>query len=416
MQSQNLRKLIKERLSPESLRIIGMADEVAEELQQSLYMVGGAVRDLLLGRNYLDFDLVTEGDVTTLASILAERLQGRVLIHRRFGTAKVRWNGSGVDLAMARAETYDRPGALPKVHPGSIEEDLQRRDFTINSMAVHLDRINFGEKVDPYGGEKDLNRGLIRILHERSFVDDPTRMFRAVRYEERFCFQLEPETERLLRSNTLGLHDVSGDRVRHELELIMKEESPERALQRAQEVGLLKEVHAKLKADGWLRRKYQQARTMFESPSVAVYFGLLSYSFTPEETEKLISQLKLPRTTAAVMRDSVWLKNKLAALEAEELAPSTVCRILLGCSPTAIMTCAIATDSDRVRERLQTYATRWRYLRISLDGRALQNMGVPPGPKVGDILGRLREAKLDGLVKTREDELRMVDRWLTEKE
>jgi tRNA nucleotidyltransferase (CCA-adding enzyme) len=410
---EELAGALQQRLSPESLRVIGIADEIAGELRQSLYLAGGAVRDLLLGRTNLDVDLVTEGDVTALASILAERLRGRMLLHGRFGTAKVRWDGSSADLAMARAETYDRPGALPKVRPGSIEEDLGRRDFTINSMAVRLDGANYGKKVDPYRGAEDLKRGLIRILHERSFVDDPTRMFRAVRYEQRFGFQLEPGTERLLRSNISGLHEVSGDRIRHEMELILREEGPERALLRAQDVGLLKEVHPKLRADEWLRHKYQQARAMYRSPPTALYFGLLSYGLTPGEAEELIGQLKLPRTTATVVRDAVRLKNEVSALEVRELAPSSVCRILSGYSPTAIMTCAIATDSGRAAERLRTYVATWRQVKPLLDGRALQEMGITPGPKVGDMLRRLREAKLDGLVKTREDEVRMVERWLS---
>lgn len=410
---EELAGALQQRLSPESLRVIGIADEIAGDLRQSLYLAGGAVRDLLLGRTNLDVDLVTEGDVAALASILAERLQGRMLLHGRFGTAKVRWNGSSADLAMARAETYDRPGALPKVRPGSIEEDLGRRDFTINSMAVRLDRANFGKKVDPYGGAEDLKRGLIRILHERSFVDDPTRMFRAVRYEQRFGFRLEPETETLLRSNTSGLHLVSGDRIKHELELIMKEEAPEEVLQRADDVGLLKEVHPGLKADEWLGRRYRQARAMLGSPPTGLYFGLLSYWLTTKETEDLVGQLKMPRTTAAIMRDSARLRKELPALEAEGLAPSSICRILDGYSPAAIMTCAVATESDRIGERLQAYAGRWRHVRTSLDGRALQDMGIAPGPKVGDMLSRLREAKLDGLVKTREDEVRMVERWLS---
>ena len=403
--------LLKQRLSPESLRITRMASEIVGNLGQSLYLAGGAVRDLLLGRDTLDIDLVTEGDVVAPATTLAEKLRGKALVHRRFGTAKVRWDGSSADLAMARAETYDRPGALPRVRPGSIEEDLHRRDFTINSMAINLDNAHFGKMIDPFGGREDLKRGLIRILHEMSFVDDPTRMFRAVRYEQRFDFQLETETEQLLRSNAAGLRLVSGDRIRHELELITKEENPEKALQRADDLGLLKEVHPGLKADEWLGRRYRQARAMLGTPAMGLYFGLLSYWLTEEETEDLVGRLKMPRSVAVIVRDCARLRGELPAMEAEELAPSSICRMLDGYSPAAIMTCAVATDSDRIAERLQVYVTRWRHVRTSLDGIALKNLGIPPGPKVGEMLNRLREVKLDGLVRTREDEVRMLKGW-----
>ena len=413
IEGQNLAILLSESLPPETLRVIGIAEEIAGGLQQSLYLAGGAVRDLLLGRTSLDVDLVTEGDVAILASALAERLRGRAVMHGQFGTAKVRWNGSSLDLAMARAETYERPGALPKVRPGSIEEDLRRRDFTINSMAVRLDGSSFGQKVDPFDGEKDLEEGLVRILHERSFVDDPTRMFRAVRYEQRFGFKLESETQKLLRSHTGGLRGVSGDRVRREVEHIMKEETPEKALQRAHDLGLLKEVHPSLEAGEWLQHKFGQSTKMFWPPPMTLYFGLLSYRLTVKETEELIDGMRMSRTTAAGMRGSVRLKGELPALESRELAPSSICRILEGYPVAAVMTGAVATDRDVVRERLKAYLAKWRHARTFLNGSSLQDMGVPAGPKVGDILGRLREAKLDGLVKTREDEVRMVEGWLS---
>jgi len=412
-EGENLAVLFSKILSPESLQAIGLAEEIAGELHQSLYLAGGAVRDLLLGRTNLDIDLVTEGEVKALASILAERLRGRAVMHGQFGTAKVSWNGSSVDLAMARAETYERPGALPKVRRGTIQEDLGRRDFTINSMAIRLDGSDFGQKVDPFGGEGDLKVGLIRVLHKRSFVDDPTRMFRAVRYEQRFGFKLEPETEGLLQSGVQGLHQVSGDRIRHEIELIMREVEPEKVLERAEELGLLGEVHPQLKADKWLEGKFRQARAMFDSPPMALYFGLLSYRLTVEETEEVISQLKMTRSTAAVMRGCIRLRAELAALEAKDLSPSLICRILDGYAPAAVMAFSVAADSEMVKERLQMYLTRWRHARTSLNGVGLQDMGIPAGPKVGEILDRLREAKLDGLVKTREDEVAMVRGWLS---
>jgi tRNA nucleotidyltransferase (CCA-adding enzyme) len=211
-------------LSAESLALIKMAGQLAAERRLGIYLVGGVVRDILLGRANSDLDLVVEGDAMGLAESLAGELGGRLVVHRRFGTAKIRTGDLTVDLAMARAETYARPGALPTVRPGSIQDDLARRDFTVNAIALRLDPGSFGKLVDPFDGQKDMESKLIRILHDRSFIDDATRMLRAVRYEQRFGFRLEPSTESLLRQNVAMLRTISGDRTRHELELILKED------------------------------------------------------------------------------------------------------------------------------------------------------------------------------------------------
>ncbi len=194
--SRDVISQLEQRLSPESLALIQKAGALAAERRLGIYLVGGVVRDILLGRANSDLDLVVEGDAIKLAESLAGELGGRLVVHRRFGTAKIRTRNLTIDLAMARAETYARPGALPTVRPGSIQDDLARRDFTVNAMALRLDPGSFGKLVDPFDGRKDLENKLIRILHDRSFIDDATRMLRAVRYEQRFGFRLEASTEK----------------------------------------------------------------------------------------------------------------------------------------------------------------------------------------------------------------------------
>src|SRR4030042_6195240 len=271
--TKNLAFELEQRLPAESLNLIRAAGELASEQGLGLYLVGGAVRDLLLGRANFDLDLVVEGDAPKLASRLAQREGGEIVVHRRFGTAKFRYKKLSIDFVTARAETYAHPGALPTVRPGSIKDDLWRRDFTINAIAIHLDRDNFGTPLDPYGGEDDLENRLIRILHEKSFIDDATRMLRAIRYEQRFDFQLEPNTEELLRRDLGMLNTISGDRIRHELELILKEECPEKMLRRASELGVLKEIHSSLKGNGWLEERFQQARSTTHPLPIALYFS-----------------------------------------------------------------------------------------------------------------------------------------------
>ena len=223
----NLASKIEKQLPTELVDFMRRAGEVATSRGQSLYLVGGMVRDLLLERTNLDLDLVVEGDAINLAQQLRELYQGKITTHPRFNTAKLQWDKWSVDLATARSETYAKPGALPTVKPSSLASDLFRRDFTINTMAIELIPNHYGQLIDPHRGRDDLEQGLIRILHERSFIDDSTRIWRGLRYEQRLDFQLEPNTLRLLKRDIPRVDTISGDRIRHELELTLKEEFPE---------------------------------------------------------------------------------------------------------------------------------------------------------------------------------------------
>ncbi len=410
----NMLVQLEKSLSPESLSLIQKAGALAAERRLGIYLVGGVVRDILLGRANSDLDLVVEGDAIKLAESLAGELGGRLVVHRRFGTAKIRTRNMTIDLAMARAETYARPGALPSVRPGSIRDDLARRDFSVNAMALRLDPGSFGKLVDPFDGQQDLKNGLIRILHDRSFIDDATRMLRAVRYEQRFGFRLEAATEKLLRQNVAMLRTISGDRTRHDLELILKEEYPEKALGRAGDLGLLGEVHPALKGDGWLKKMFEKARESASPPSPALYFALLTYRFNEPECEDFTAALKMPGTVSRVILDTARLRERLPSLDAPDLPPSGVSELLQEYSPTSILACAIAADSAMVQERLNLYLTRWRHVRTALDGNALQKLGVPSGPKLGEMLKALHAAKLDGKISGKEDEVELVQRRLSQ--
>ena len=401
-------------LSPESLALIQKGGQLAAGKRLGLYLVGGVVRDILLGRANSDLDLVVEGNAVDLAESLAKEMGGRIVVHRRFGTAKIRTGNMVIDVAMARAESYARPGALPTVRPGSIRDDLARRDFTVNAMALRLDPGNFGALVDPFGGQKDLESRLIRILHDRSFIDDATRMLRAVRYEQRFGFRLEASTEDLLRQNVTMLRTISGDRIRHELELILKEECPEKALKRAGDLGLLDEVHPALKDDGQLKEIFEKARETASPPSPALYFVLMTYRFSLTECEDFVARLKVPGTISRVILDTARLRERIPSLDSPDLSPSAAYGLLREYSPTSILACAIAADSALVQERLHLYLNRWRHVRTSLDGNALHKMGVPSGPRLGGMLKALHEAKLDGRIGSKEDETELVQRWLSQ--
>jgi len=412
----NLGDNIEKQLPAELVNFMHTAGEVAQRQKLGLYLVGGVVRDLLLGRTNLDLDFVVEGDAIALARGLLEVKPGKITTHPRFGTAKLRWHKWSVDLATARTETYPEPGALPRVEPASLTDDLFRRDFSINAMAVNLDPAHYGELIDPYGGRGDLKHRLIRVLHERSFSDDATRIWRGLRYEQRLDFQLEKTTLRLLKRDIPVLDAISGDRIRYELECIFGEERPEKVLRRAEELGVLKRLHPALRGNGELEAKFGLARRMAAPgpPSLALYLALFTYRLTGEQVEHLISYLRLPRVVARTLRDTVAIKIRVEPLASPELSPSGIYRLLQGYSPSAVMASSLAADSPVAGRHLGVFLSRLRYVRPALSGDDLIGMGVTPGPRIKEILDRLHQARLDGQVASKRDEQEMVEGCLTD--
>ncbi len=404
---------MQQHLPGEALALVREAGALAAARRVELYLVGGVVRDLLLGRSSSDLDLVVEGDAIGLAEALAEQAGGKLVVHHRFGTAKVRLGKQTVDLAMARAETYVRPGALPRVRSGSLHDDLARRDFTVNAMALRLLPDGPGDLVDPFDGQQDLEEGLIRILHEGSFVDDATRMLRAVRYEQRFGFRLEASTEELLRRNAVTLGTISGDRLRHEVDLILKEESPEKALRRAGELGLLARVHPALEGWAGFEGLFVKAREAAPGAAPDLYYALMTSRAPLPDCRDLTTRLKTPASVSRAIMDGARLRELTPSLEEPGLAPSAVCRLLRDFSPSSILAGAIAADSALVRELLDLYLTQWRHVRTELDGDALLKMGVPSGRRLGRTLKALQDARLDGKIESRQDEIDLVQRWLS---
>jgi len=410
----NLSAKINEQLPVELVSFMQAAGEMAQRQGRKLYLVGGVVRDLLLGRANLDLDLVFEGDAVKLAQKLADIKKGKVTVHTRFGTAKLRWDNWSVDLTTARAETYYKPCVLPVVKPASIKEDLFRRDFTINAMAIELSASHYGQLLDLFGGQDDLEHKLIRVLHEKSFVDDATRIWRGLRYEQRLGFQLEPVTLKLLKRGISYLDKVSGDRIRHELELVLKEAYPEKVLSRADELGVLAKLHPALKADGWLVEKFEPARKISspDSPSLGLYLALLTYRLTEEENEQLISYLRLPKSVAQALRDTMTIKARLKLLDDSGLPPSGIYSILHGYSLSAVMANALASDSPVARQHLNLYLSKLRHIKPALNGEDLKKLGVAQGPRIKEMLNKLLEARLNGEVISKREEAELVEQWL----
>ena len=400
---------IEQYLPLQFLELVKDISEQAAEQGQRISLVGGIVRDMLLGYPNFDIDLVIEGDAVKLAQHVAETSQVRLLTHHRFGTAKLKYENFTLDLATARKETYSKPGALPAVTPGTLKDDLFRRDFSINAMAISLVHNDYGELVDPYHGESDLEHRLIRVLHPESFSDDATRILRGVCYEQRFGFEFETETTRLLERDIPMLNTVSGDRIRHELEHIFEENRPELVIKRLGELGVLHRINPSLERDGWIAEKFEKARRLKKPTQLpSLYFCLLIYSFSEREIEQFLARLNIPAKLSRVMRDTLGIKDRLPLLDKPSVKPSEIYYLLRDYEPLAIQANAIASESATIHRHLQLFLAKLRYVKTSLDGEELKKLGISAGPEMGKILRILHKAKLDGEVETRADERKLA--------
>ena len=401
--------LLQRRLSSAVARLLDVASGVAESRRVQVYLVGGMVRDLRLGLEPTEPDLTVTESGVDFAEALAREVGGKVVFRSRFGTAKVRVDDTLVDVAMARTERYEYPGTLPEVEPATIEEDLPRRDFSINAIAVSLGGDTWGEVLDPLGGRADVDSKTVRVLHDASFVDDATRILRAVRYAVRLGFELEPETRRLLARDLGRLGGVSGDRLRHELAFMLGEPDAVEALSEAGRLGVLSAMHPVLKADPRVLSKvdWRPAR----EPDLRL-LGLLLFEAGDGERAAVIERLSMDAKWAGVVRGVSGVKAALAALARPSLRLSEVYHLLDRRVPEAIEACAVASDDADVEGRLWSYLSDLRHVEPALDGNDLLGLGVPQGPVVGELLNKLLDARLDGLIATEEEERALVVRSL----
>jgi tRNA nucleotidyltransferase (CCA-adding enzyme) len=371
-------------------------EPVLDALPGPAYLVGGTVRDMLLGLpSRFDFDLVVIGDAESYAQILAERLGGTVTTHGRFGTATVHYDRrSHVDVATARTETYASPAALPDVAPApTIEDDLGRRDFTINAMAVS---VPAAELVDPHEGRRHLADRLVRVLHEQSFVDDPTRIFRAVRYEARLGFRMDPKTETLALLAVPEVAKLSGARVREELYAIFAEEEAPHALARLHALGV----------DQALRMAFPQPSLLPALRELAAeyrldlapeHLGLLAIDVPADVLDELNVERKIVSSVEAAHRGAARLRTEV------ELA-SRRADIVDAVERTGVDTALFAL-ALRDEPALRSYFGELRNVQLDVDGDDLAALGLLESPRVGEVLAELRRRKLNGELDGRAEEL-----------
>lgn len=421
---------------PHVRAVLAYAATVAQAQSTRLWLVGGVVRDLLIAEPITrDLDLVVEGDAIALAHTLAAGLNGTVVAsHEPFGTATLAVLPHLVppvramylpdappapplndmlylDLAMARIETYPHPAALPVVQPATIAEDLARRDFSINALALEVvadgSDIHDGMLLDPFNGRHDLISRVLRVLHDASFRDDPTRMLRGIRLSARLQGVFHPHTLELLNEALAQgyVAATSPERLRTELCLALAELQPDRVLHHAAALGMLPHLGLPLRWSAAIQQRCVQARAR-ELPADTqhlIYAGLLSYDLTGDEREAIISHYRLPKDATQVLRDVPRVQAVRDRLAEPDIRNSTLDDLLRPFNDTALNVVAVA-EGGNIANVIQYYQHALQPLTTLLNGNDIQRLGVAPGPHIGAMLRQLRAARLDGLVESLEDE------------
>ncbi len=380
------------------------------------YMVGGGVRDALLGLPFRgEADVTVEGDGVVAARLLAGELGGSVTAHSQFGTAAVHFPCLSLDVVTARSETYPHPGALPVTTPSTLDDDLRRRDFTINAMALSLAPDSWGTLYDSAGGRADLDTHKVRVLHAASFRDDPTRMVRATRYTVRLGFSLAPETAALLAQHAAELGTLTGPRRWHEFERCLQEARPLPCLHALQHHGLLQAIHPALAYGTATRSRLARvaaARYREPLPATAL-LCLLAWDADTPALNGLVEALQLPRGYSLPLAALPALRDRLNTLSAGQATAASVCRMCDGAPAALLEAATYGPAHPYTRGLVHMYTALWRYVRPILRGDDLVRLGVPFGPQVGRYLAALRLARLAEVAGSVDEERWLAQEWLT---
>jgi len=407
-------------ISPYIRRLLQEIGRFGEEISQPVYVVGGFVRDLLIGHENLDIDIVVEGDGVDFACQLAKVWESKVQPHHQFKTATItRLDGLKLDFVSARNETYPSPGALPSVEYGTITEDLRRRDFSINALAIRLQPNAFGELVDCTDGLQDLRAGRIRVLHEHSFIDDPTRIFRAIRYEGRYNFQItERDRQRVLNAINQGILDlISGQRIRNEIDHILSEEAALQMINRMDAFDLFDAIHPIWKIS-------PNFDVLWATAGQAIKWASTSLPNDPINTRAILWMTLLPAVNSIeVISSRLGLENELRVkLSAQAQLEHALNALLVSSKPSEVYQLLNSYPLEPiVFARMQSSQPAWQVEKMSnylmhlrtvqplITGEALIQRGLKPGRAFSDLLWRAFAAQLDGKVSTTQEIYQLLD-------
>jgi tRNA nucleotidyltransferase (CCA-adding enzyme) len=425
---ENCARQMEQQLPAQLLTYLRVAGEISAAMNSTVYCVGGFVRDLLLQVANFDVDLVVEGDGRELASQLALQLGAKLRIHERFGTAVVMLpDGSKIDVATARTEYYEFPAALPQVERSSLKEDMYRRDFTINTLAVCLNPDHFGELIDYFGGRKDIHNGLIRILYNFSFVEDPTRILRAIRFEQRYQFEIEADTMRFARDaiERRMLGKLSYKRILAELILILNEKDPIPALARIRDIGVWKYILPEIEVNSiswnklkrlplvtgwWNERYYGQKFKVW-----ILYFIIIFAQLHPDQSELVLQRYPLDRSAKRTILDSSSVPQLAAKISNNrELCPSDLDKMISALTNENRLYLLLCIKDEGAWDRVSRYLDLKEKVRVEINGNNLRELGLKPGPAYKQILAQVYDLKLDEKIKTQQDEIKVVKQWIEE--
>ena len=406
----NIAATLEAQLDTLSLRQLRGIAAVAEIHGARPYLVGGAVRDALLGLKVTDIDIAVVGMTSGFPRGAAAALNGKVVAHSQFNTFALNASGRHIDLAMARHEDYAHPGALPTVAPGTMQQDLARRDFAINAMAASINTNSWGELLDPFNGQDDLNRHIVRVLYENSFRDDATRILRAARYAVRLGFTLHSQTEHLLSRDSSYLDTISGARLRHEFERVLQEGRAVSTLDMLHRLGALQSIHPSLALHPPTERTLRLAEESKHGDKPSIYLSILSHDMNAPERASFNDRLHLTSRLAQVVDDTgtaqAGVRDDLSI--ADEASRSDINLRLRGLDEYAILGCALFAEGSREAQSLMLYLNELRHIKPILNGNDLLDLGVPQGPKIGELLHDLLVARLDEQIETRQDEIDLI--------
>ena len=426
----NVKSLLKERLGQDLLSILERISQVASRSEVTVFAVGGFVRDLLLNIPNKDIDIVVEGNGILFASDLAEEFDGKVKSHEKFGTSVVIFpDGYRIDVAMARVEYYEYPAALPTIKQSSVNSDLYRRDFTINSLAVKLNGEGAFSLMDLFNGERDLKNKEINVLHNLSFIDDPCRLFRAIKFEQRFSFKISKQTEEFMRVAIKKrlVDSLSGARLLNEITLILKEKYPLKYILRMKEFDLLKFISSQIILDSADLEALEKIETVLswtqtislpEKPEVwYVYLLAIIYSLDEESFMETIEKLPMQaRLKKSLIVDRRTCKKGLELLgKDKDWEPEVIYHLFSDLSIEALIYFLAVDSTDRANQYANIYFTQYcGQAELSLTGDDLVKMGLKPGPVFQSVFKALREAHVKGAIETRDDEVCWVKKEFLE--
>lgn len=399
-----------ENIQPELKRILCRIGEIGASLGMRSYLVGGVVRDIILGLDVNDLDILVEGKAIELAEKVCKEMGGELVSHHRFGTATIKLSDDlEIDFATSRREFYTRTAVLPTVEPGSLREDLFRRDFTINALALSLHPREFGYLIDYFGGLEDIQSKRIKVLHSLSFWEDPTRILRAIRLEAKLGFRMEDWTEQLAIDAIKGgaMAPLSGERLREELKMAL-EENFYYCLIRMDELGATKAIYQDAELDKQaLRKLKRESLNSLEVEKWIIYLYAILGQLSEEAVGKLAYRLRLTSNQKEKFMALIYGNEAMKKLQIPEMKPSQIYEVLKDIPLETLIWLRVKGDK-RVKRYVSIFLNELRYITPYLKGEDLLRLGIPEGPKLGKILQELFRAKLDGKVKTREDEIEFV--------